>query len=56
MILDAGVYSAVGNTPGKALLGLKVTTLNGSRLSYAEYSRRNPCFSGPGDLDAGCLL
>ncbi|MFM0009159.1 DnaJ domain-containing protein [Paraburkholderia sediminicola] len=41
MILDAGVYSAVGNTPGKALLGLKVTTLDGSRLSYAEYSRRN---------------
>lgn len=41
MVVDAGIYALIGNTPGKALLGLKVTGLDGRRLTYAEYSRRN---------------
>jgi uncharacterized RDD family membrane protein YckC len=41
MIFDAAIYGVFGNTPGKAMLGLKVTGLDGRRLSYTEYSRRN---------------
>lgn len=41
MMLDASVYRVAGNTPGKALLGLKVTTLAGGRLSWSAYWRRN---------------
>lgn len=41
LLLDALLYQAAGNTPGKALLGLKVGTLNGKPLSLAQYTSRN---------------
>jgi len=41
MVLDASVCRVAGNTPGKALLGLKVTALDGGRLSWRSYLRRN---------------
>lgn len=41
LVLDALLYRASGNTPGKALLGLKVGTLNGKPLSLAQYVNRN---------------
>jgi uncharacterized RDD family membrane protein YckC len=41
LILDALLYKIVGNTPGKALLGLKVGTLDGKSLSLAQYLTRN---------------
>lgn len=40
-ILDALIYKAAGNTPGKAILGLKVTTLDGKPLSFSQYLGRN---------------
>ncbi len=40
-MLDALIYKAAGNTPGKAILGLKVTTLNGQPLSLGQYLGRN---------------
>jgi uncharacterized RDD family membrane protein YckC len=39
--LDALLYRVVGNTPGKALLGLKAGTLDGKPLSFAQYLSRN---------------
>ena len=41
LMLDALIYKAAGNTPGKAILGLKVTTLNGQPLSLGQYLGRN---------------
>ncbi|ADJ27950.1 RDD family protein [Nitrosococcus watsonii] len=41
LILDASVYRFIGNTPGKALLGLKVELLDGSPLSFSQYLGRN---------------
>lgn len=41
LVLDALLYRVVGNTPGKALLGLKVGTLAGKPLSLAQYLNRN---------------
>ena len=41
LILDASVYRLVGNTPGKALLGLKVGMVNGNTLSFQQYLSRN---------------
>ena len=41
LILDASLYSLIGNTPGKALLGLKVCTLDNRSLSYSQYLTRN---------------
>jgi hypothetical protein len=41
MLLDALVYRVAGNTPGKALLGLKVTTPDGGPLPWKTYLRRN---------------
>jgi uncharacterized RDD family membrane protein YckC/dihydrofolate reductase len=41
LILDALLYRVIGNTPGKALLGLKVVTLDGKPLSLAQYLGRN---------------
>ena len=39
--LDALVFAVAGNTPGKALLGLKVVTTDGKPLSFDQYMRRN---------------
>jgi uncharacterized RDD family membrane protein YckC len=41
LTLDAVVYALFRNTPGKALLGLRVTNLRGQRLSLTQYLRRN---------------
>jgi hypothetical protein len=41
MVLDAGVYAMLGNTPGKALVGITVTSVDGRRLSYGNALRRN---------------
>lgn len=41
LILDALLYRVAGNTPGKALLGLKVGTLDGKPLNLAQYLNRN---------------
>lgn len=41
LVLDALIYKLVGNTPGKAILGLKVTTLNGKPLGFGQYLGRN---------------
>jgi uncharacterized RDD family membrane protein YckC len=41
LVLDAFVYRIFRNTPGKALLGLRVTTIDGSRLTFDGYLRRN---------------
>lgn len=41
LIFDAGIYRLIGNTPGKALLGLKVGLLDASPLSFGQYLGRN---------------
>jgi len=41
LFFDAALYSIAGNTPGKMLLGLKVTTLSGRTLEFIEYLMRN---------------
>lgn len=41
LILDAAIYRLIGNTPGKALLGLKVGLLDASPLSFSQYLSRN---------------
>ena len=41
LIFDALLYRVVGNTTGKALLGLKVGTLDGESLSLSQYLTRN---------------
>jgi uncharacterized RDD family membrane protein YckC len=41
LILDASLYRLIGNTPGKALLGLKVKTFDNRALSYSQYLGRN---------------
>jgi len=40
-ILDAALLSRFGATPGKAMLGLRVQTLDGERLSWGQATRRN---------------
>ncbi len=41
LLLDAGVTAALGNTPGKALLGLRVGLADGGPLSFVQLCRRN---------------
>ena len=41
LVLDALLYQILGNTPGKAFLGLKVTTRDGQPLSFSQYLSRN---------------
>jgi uncharacterized RDD family membrane protein YckC len=41
LFLDAFLYRVFGNTPGKALLGLKVETLDRKPLSFRQYLNRN---------------
>lgn len=41
LMLDATLYRIFGNTPGKALLGLRVEQPDGSPLSYGQYLGRN---------------
>ena len=39
-LTEAVVSSALGNTPGKALFGLKVQSLEGRKLSFGEQAKR----------------
>ncbi|MDE1173546.1 MAG: RDD family protein [Parvibaculaceae bacterium] len=41
-IAEAGIYGIFGNTPGKALLRISVTTTDAVRLSSGQYLRRQP--------------
>jgi len=41
LVFDALMYRLVGNTPGKALLGIKVNTSEGKSLNLAQYLVRN---------------
>jgi hypothetical protein len=41
MVLDAAIYAAFGNTPGKAIAGIRVRTLENERLGFGPYVRRN---------------
>ena len=42
LVIDAGIYRALGNTPGKAIAGIKVLTEDGRRLlSAPAYLGRN---------------
>ena len=41
MVIDAMLYKAFGNTPGKALLGIAVKTSEGKNLSFTQYLGRN---------------
>lgn len=41
LAVDAGLYKLIGNTPGKAMLGLQVGNLDATRLGYLAYLRRN---------------
>ncbi|MNW03098.1 RDD family protein [compost metagenome] len=40
LLIEVGVYGCCGNTAGKALLGITVTTLEGTPLTAAQYLRR----------------
>ncbi|HIF58737.1 MAG TPA: RDD family protein, partial [Rhodospirillales bacterium] len=41
LVLDAFIYKVIGNTPGKAILGLSVATLKGKPLGLGQYLGRN---------------
>lgn len=41
IFIDALVFSVAGNTPGKALLGLRVVTGDGKPLNFYQYLSRN---------------
>lgn len=41
LIFDAAVFRLTGNTPGKALLGIRVASLRGAPLGFGQYLRRN---------------
>jgi uncharacterized RDD family membrane protein YckC len=41
LLLDAGVTAALGNTPGKALLGLRVGLAEGGTPGFVQLCRRN---------------
>lgn len=41
LAFDAVVYTVLGNTPGKALLGLRVINFDGKPLNFLAYAQRN---------------
>lgn len=41
LLFDAAVFRLAGNTPGKAMLGIRVASLRGRPLEFSEYLRRN---------------
>jgi uncharacterized RDD family membrane protein YckC len=41
LVFDAGIYGVFGNTPGKALAGLRVGNVDASHLTASEYLGRN---------------
>lgn len=40
LLIEVGVYGCCGNTAGKALFGITITTLDGTPLTAAQYLRR----------------
>lgn len=40
LLIEAGIYALFGSTPGKAILGVSVTSMDSRRLTGAEYLRR----------------
>jgi uncharacterized RDD family membrane protein YckC len=40
LVAEAAIFGLAGNTIGKALLGVKVTTIAGDRPTFAQYLRR----------------
>lgn len=42
LLIEAGLFALFGSTPGKALLGVVVATVDGRRPTAAEYLRRQP--------------
>lgn len=41
LVMDAAMHKLAGNTPGKALLGIKVVDQNGKRLGFIQHLSRN---------------
>lgn len=41
LLFDAAVFRLAGNTPGKAMLGIRVVSLRGTPLEFDQYLRRN---------------
>jgi hypothetical protein len=41
MILDAALYALLGNSLGKAILGIRVRSADGPRLTFGRYLQRN---------------
>lgn len=41
LLFDAVVFRFTGNTPGKAMLGIRVASLRGTPLEFGQYLRRN---------------
>jgi len=41
LVLDAGLFRIFGNTPGKAMLGVRVTDAQGIKLGFPAYLLRN---------------
>lgn len=41
LLFDAAVFRLAGNTPGKAMLGIRVASLRGTPLEFGQYLRRN---------------
>ena len=40
LLVEAGIFAAFGNTLGKAVLGIKITTVGAKRLTAAQFFRR----------------
>jgi uncharacterized RDD family membrane protein YckC len=40
LLIEAGIFAVFGSTPGKAILGVSVTSIDSRRLTGAEYLRR----------------
>lgn len=53
LLLDAALQALAGNTPGKAMLGLRVVQADGRRLGFGEQVGRNLCVWTTG---LGCCL
>lgn len=41
LLLDAAIYAMFGNSPGKAMMGLRVTDIRGAKLAFGTYLTRN---------------
>jgi uncharacterized RDD family membrane protein YckC len=41
LLLDAAIHALFGNTPGKAMLGLSVVSIDGTKLGFGQHLSRN---------------